>query len=1325
MMQQIPKRPQSALVLRAIPLWVLLLLAFYSTGFSQGVAINATNADPDASAILDLTSVTKGLLAPRMTATQRAAITSPATGLLVYQTDGTTGFYYYTGSAWQQIGGSYLTGSGSIGQAAFWSSAGGLSGDNAFTWDNTNKRLGVGTTAPNAALHIAATGSQDGNFLATGEYGSGAGIPITGAGYRMMWYPKKAAFRVGYVNGSQWDDASIGPYSIAMGQHNIASSLVSTALGDHTQATNSFSTATGSYTTASGNCSTAMGQSTIASGGFSTAMGQGTTASAGYSTATGRATTASGSYSTAMGAYASTNAKSGSFVIGDWSTSTEMNASANNEMSMRFDGGYRLFSNSALTDGLFISSGGNVGLGITSPTNKLEVAGQVKITGGSPAAGKVLTSDANGLATWETPAASGSTLDAAYNYGGAGSGRTITANAGAVTVSGVDGFLATGTINSGTIPATGAGTRMMWYPKKAAFRVGYVNGSQWDDANIGPHSIATGDHTTASGYGSTAMGQYTLASGSYATAMGSHSTASGGYSTAMGSGTASGSNSTAMGAGTIAAGESSTAMGAVTTASGSGSTAMGFNTAASGLYSTSMGAYSSTNSKSGSFIIGDFSTTTVLTASANNDMTMRFDGGYRLFSNSALTDGLFISSSGNVGLGVTAPTNKLEVDGQVKIMGGSPALGKVLTSDATGLASWETPATGDVTSVGSMTTGDAFADVTADDQWLGLGSSAGRMEFDDQTIDEINVLDANVGIGTSTPEFRLSLDNDGAIIANGAFGTGASLVTAGVGTRMIWYPKKAAFRAGHTTSTKWDDASIGEYSMATGRSTTASGAQSTAIGYNTTASGICATSMGEGNTASGAYSTVMGYHNTASGGYTTAMGAYVSTDGNAGSFIIGDQSTTTTMNASASNEMSMRFDGGFRLFTNSTLTDGLFISSGGNVGLGVTSPTNRLEVAGQVKITGGSPAAGKVLTSDVNGLASWETPAASGCTLGQAYDHLGPGTGRFITANAGAVTVGGTDGFLATGYYSYGTIPATGAGARMMWYPKKVAFRAGYVNGTEWDDTNIGDYSTATGFNSIASGNSSTAMGSESIASNFASTAIGYQATASGQKSTAFGVMTTASGNYSTAMGYRTSTNGKTGAFVIGDQVATMLDASSDNEISMRFTGGYRLFSSSSFTTGVYMTGGVSGWTNYSDRNKKENFTEIDGEALLGKIRLLPVTEWNYKSSDPSIRYIGPMAQDFWQAFHLGGSDSLGINSIAIDGVNLAAIKALEQRTAELHARTAELESVREELGTMKAELTSLRAMQVRLEVLEATMQRIQNSDTGIRTVNMVDGEGR
>lgn len=62
-------------------------------------------ATPHTSAQLDITSTNKGLLMPRMSQAQRTAITSPATGLMVYQTDGTAGYYYYNGTAWAQLGG--------------------------------------------------------------------------------------------------------------------------------------------------------------------------------------------------------------------------------------------------------------------------------------------------------------------------------------------------------------------------------------------------------------------------------------------------------------------------------------------------------------------------------------------------------------------------------------------------------------------------------------------------------------------------------------------------------------------------------------------------------------------------------------------------------------------------------------------------------------------------------------------------------------------------------------------------------------------------------------------------------------------------------------------------------------------------------------------------------------------------------------------------------------------------------------------------------------------------------------------------------------------
>jgi len=84
---------------------IIAMLLLNSTAYSQnGVAINTTNAPSHSSAILDVSSTSKGALMPRMTAANRAAIASPAAGLTVYQTDGTAGYYYYTGAAWIRIG---------------------------------------------------------------------------------------------------------------------------------------------------------------------------------------------------------------------------------------------------------------------------------------------------------------------------------------------------------------------------------------------------------------------------------------------------------------------------------------------------------------------------------------------------------------------------------------------------------------------------------------------------------------------------------------------------------------------------------------------------------------------------------------------------------------------------------------------------------------------------------------------------------------------------------------------------------------------------------------------------------------------------------------------------------------------------------------------------------------------------------------------------------------------------------------------------------------------------------------------------------------------
>lgn len=84
---------------------VLLLIAitvFTSFHYNSIAQVGIGTLTPDASAMLDVTSTNKGLLTPRMTTAQKAAISSPAVGLLVFDTD-LNGFYYYDGSSWVSL----------------------------------------------------------------------------------------------------------------------------------------------------------------------------------------------------------------------------------------------------------------------------------------------------------------------------------------------------------------------------------------------------------------------------------------------------------------------------------------------------------------------------------------------------------------------------------------------------------------------------------------------------------------------------------------------------------------------------------------------------------------------------------------------------------------------------------------------------------------------------------------------------------------------------------------------------------------------------------------------------------------------------------------------------------------------------------------------------------------------------------------------------------------------------------------------------------------------------------------------------------------------
>ncbi len=235
-----------------------------------------------------------------------------------------------------------------------------------------------------------------------------------------------------------------------------------------------------------------------------------------------------------------------------------------------------------------------------------------------------------------------------------------------------NGFAVAGSQAVGTIPASGAGIRLMWYPGKAAFRAGAVSGDQWDDANIGLGSIALGMHTKATANASLALGNGSQALGLSSAAMGSGALASGLASSALGRDALSSEfSSAALGTMAKATGESGVALGYMSNAAGFASAALGGGTAnashsvaikgsatgisaiaigsytdASGQMSMALGHQASTNQKNGAIVIGDNSTDTPVRAQIDNHFVVR---AARLWfgnnNNSTATVGRFIETS--------------------------------------------------------------------------------------------------------------------------------------------------------------------------------------------------------------------------------------------------------------------------------------------------------------------------------------------------------------------------------------------------------------------------------------------------------------------------------------------------------------------------------------------------------------------------------------------------------------------------------------------------------------------------------------------------------
>lgn len=237
-------------------------------------------------------------------------------------------------------------------------------------------------------------------------------------------------------------------------------------------------------------------------------------------------------------------------------------------------------------------------------------------------------------------------------------------------------FVAAGTLSAGALPASGAGTRMMWSPKAAAFRAGSTSGDFWDESRVGLFSVAFGSDTVASGEFSAAVGKDTLASGIASMAIGRSTVASGMQSLAAGHQAESrGNESVALGYRTLAQGQAAIATGHETMASGASSLAHGYRARASGAQSIALGGdaarqmgvqasgaqavaigvnnsaggdgsivvgsnASATAAAPGTFVYGDRSTPNQIIAFGPNEFHARAAGGVFFYSNPSLSTGV-------------------------------------------------------------------------------------------------------------------------------------------------------------------------------------------------------------------------------------------------------------------------------------------------------------------------------------------------------------------------------------------------------------------------------------------------------------------------------------------------------------------------------------------------------------------------------------------------------------------------------------------------------------------------------------------------------------
>jgi trimeric autotransporter adhesin len=216
---------------------LIAVLASANSVFAQKGNVGIGTTKPDNSAILEINSQSKGLLIPRLSITQRAAIESPATGLLIYQIDSTPGFYYFEGGNWKPL--SDIQSEKSIVAAGVnWSTDGNsaIVGDFLGTtnatplvlkMNNVNSGLIDGFTGKTFLGYNAGLGNTASNVVAIGQgalAGTNTGIDNLAIGFQALNKNSGGIQNVGLGTNSLYNNNG-GSNNVAIGAGTLFSNI--------------------------------------------------------------------------------------------------------------------------------------------------------------------------------------------------------------------------------------------------------------------------------------------------------------------------------------------------------------------------------------------------------------------------------------------------------------------------------------------------------------------------------------------------------------------------------------------------------------------------------------------------------------------------------------------------------------------------------------------------------------------------------------------------------------------------------------------------------------------------------------------------------------------------------------------------------------------------------------------------------------------------------------------------------------------------------------------------------------------------------------------